>query len=191
MEHEARLGSILMNSPALRAILTGAQTLCLRDYYVGAGAVCQTVWNHLCGFDPLHGISDVDFVYFDDTDLSWEAEDEVVRRVTARFAHLPLRLDVKNQARVHLWYGSRFGADIPTYPSLECAIDTWPTTASAVGVRLEGEKLVVYAPFGPSDLMNRVIRPNKRQITREIYKAKCEKWKARWPELTVVPWEDA
>ena len=188
MDLKERLFEILMESPALREILTKSQSLGLRDYYVGAGAICQTVWNSQGGLSPLHGISDVDFVYFDDSDLSWEAEDAVVRRVDARFSHLPLRLDVKNQARVHLWYKSRFGADITPYPSLERAIDTWPTTATAVGARMEGDAFVVYAPFGLEDLFNRTIRANKAQITPEIYRAKCEKWLVRWPTLNVIEW---
>jgi len=188
MDPEERLFKILMESPALREILTGSRALGLRDYYVGAGAICQTVWNSQNGLPPLHGISDVDFVYFDDSDLSWEAEDEVVRRAAARFAHLPLRLDVKNQARVHLWYKSRFGADIPPYASLERAIDTWPTTATAVGARMEGEAFVVYAPFGLNDLFSQTVRANKAQITPEIYRAKCEKWLGRWPTLNIVEW---
>ena len=32
--------------------------------------------------------------------------------------------DVKNEARVHLWYEARFGAAIPPYQSAEAAIAT-------------------------------------------------------------------
>jgi hypothetical protein len=42
-------------------------------------------------------------------------------------------IDVKNEARVHLWYKSHFGYDIPPYHSVEEAMDSWPTTATAVG----------------------------------------------------------
>lgn len=188
MDLKERLLEILIESPALREVLTGSQALGLNNYYIGAGAICQTVWNSQNGLPPLHGISDVDFVYFDDSNLSWEAEDEIIRRVNACFAHLPLKMDVKNQARVHLWYKSRFGTDIAPYPSLERAIDAWPTTATAIGVRLEGEKFVVYEPFGLDDLFGQLIRANKVQIAPEDYRAKCEKWRVRWPTLNISQW---
>lgn len=189
-EQKRLLASILAQSPALSEILAEAPGLGLSDYYVGAGAIAQTVWNHLLNRPPLYGISDVDFVYFDPSDLGYAAEDAVIRRVKSRFQHLPLELDVKNQARVHLWYESRFGYPVPPYRSLEGAIDTWPATATAVGVRRAGAELTIYAPFGLDDLFGLVVRANKARITREIYEKKCAKWRAKWPELTIIPWED-
>lgn len=38
--------------------------------------------------------------------------------------------------------------------------------------------------------MNGVVRPNKKQITREIYDAKTMRWITVWPNLSVVSWED-
>ena len=39
-----------------------------------SGCVFQSVWNRLAGRDPAAGIRDYDVFYFDDTDLSAEAE---------------------------------------------------------------------------------------------------------------------
>jgi hypothetical protein len=39
--------------------------------------------------------------------------------------------DVKNEARVHLWYERRFGRHLEPYRSTGDAIATWPTTASS------------------------------------------------------------
>lgn len=181
------LSRILLAHPVLGEVLRRAPELGLAEYYVGAGCVCQSVWNDQEGLPPLHGISDVDFVYYD-RDLSYEKEDEVIRRVRSAFRDLAVELDVKNQARVHLWYRDHFGEDIAPYPSLEAAIDTWPTTATAVGVRLAGRELEIYAPFGLDDLFSRTVRANKAQITEEIYRSKWEKWQRRWTGLTVVPW---
>ncbi len=85
---------------------------------------------------------------------------------------------------------SRFGYDIEPYESLEHAIDSWPTTATAIGVRLgdDGE-YVVYAPYGLKDLLEGKIRANRKQITQEIYEKKAGVWKQKWPELEVIPWE--
>ena len=181
------LYEILSQSPVLFDVLEGAQTLGLEDYYIGAGCVCQTVWNFQNGLDLMHGISDIDFVYFDE-DLSYEAEDCVIKRVKQRFCALPVDIDVKNQARVHLWYKDHYGYDLKPYVSLEEAISTWPTTATSVGVRLQDCALTVCAPFGLNDLFGQIVRPNKTQITEETYREKCEKWKSKWNTLTFIPW---
>ena len=93
----------------------------------------QTVWNAAHGKPPGEDIDDHDLVYFDAGDLGEEAEHAVVTGAQEAVAGLPVRLDVKNQARVHLWYRQRFGYGIEPYRSTEAAIRTWPTTATAVG----------------------------------------------------------
>lgn len=178
---------ILSQNPALLEIMQNAPTLGLANYYIGAGCICQTVWNFQNGLDCLHGISDIDFVYFDD-DLSYEKEDRVIRQIDQRFSELPVRIDVKNQARVHLWYKEYYGYDLQPYASVEDAINTWPTTATAVGVRMQEGEFVVYAPFGLNDMFGQIVRPNKTQITAETYRSKCEKWRTRWPALEFIEW---
>lgn len=182
------LRELLKQSAVIEQVLQDAQALGLENYYIGAGCICQTVWNLQTGRDPLYGISDIDFAYFDSTDLSYAAEDRVVERVHRQFSGLPLALDVKNQARVHLWYRDHYGYDLMPYQTLEQAVDTWPTTATAVGVRLKGERFEVYAPFGLNDLFGQIVRPNRTQITEQTYRRKCAKWKLKWPSLTVLEW---
>lgn len=181
------LREVLQRSGTLWQVVEKSRDLGLSDYYIGAGCVAQTVWNLQNGNPSLWGIDDIDFVYFDE-DLSPEAEEAAAQAVRQRFGDCPLRFDVKNEARVHLWYQSRFGYEIAPYPSLERALDTWPTTATAVGVRLEGDTLRVYAPYGLGDLLSQTVRPNKVQITKEIYDRKVLRWTALWPTLTVIPW---
>jgi len=121
------------------------------------------------------GIKDVDLIYFDAEDLSAKAETDHESRLRDLFRRLPIKLDVKNEARVHLWYRERFGYAIRPYLSSADAIATFPTTATAVGVhRMRGE-FECCAPFGLDDLFGLVVRPNKRQITRAIYEAKVER----------------
>jgi hypothetical protein len=136
------------------------------------------------------GLKDVDLIYFDEEDLSFEAEASHERRLRDLFAHLPIKLDVKNEARVHLWYEDRFGYAIKPYSSSADAIATFPTTATAVGVRQVRSKLECCAPFGLDDLFGLVVRPNKRQITRAIYEAKVDRWRSIWARLTFLPWEE-
>ena len=97
-------------------------------------------------------------------------------------------VDVKNEARVHLWYERRFGRNLEPYRSTGDAIATWPTTASSVGVRYDGHTFVVCAPFGLADLISMVARANKTIVTRDVYEEKVARWAAQWPQLTVIPW---
>jgi hypothetical protein len=65
-----RLEEIIMSNKILNDVLTKATGLELQNYYIGAGCIAQTVWNHQMNFEPAHGISDIDFVYYDNSDLS-------------------------------------------------------------------------------------------------------------------------
>ena len=160
----------------------------LPDAWLVAGAIAQTVWNAKSGLPPEHGIRDMDIVYFDDTDLSAEAEAAEEARIRTLFSNIPVKADVKNEARVHLWYESRFGTAIPPYKSAEDAIATFPTTATAIGVRPGEGGLEVTAPFGLADLCAMAVRPNKAQVSADIYAAKVARWRELWPALDIRPW---
>jgi uncharacterized protein len=181
---------VLRANPAVAAILERVPALGLPEWYLGAGAVAQTVWNAAHGFPPGHAIKDYDVVYFDSADLGAAAEDAARRRVAAALADLGVPVDITNEARVHLWYQDRFGVPLAAYPSVEEAIATWPTTATAVGVRpAPGGGLTICAPFGLADLSGLVVRPNRVLVPEAVYRAKAERWKATWPRLTVLDWD--
>ena len=151
------------------------------------------------GNPPEEHIRDYDLVYFDGSDRSYEGEDSVIRRGTAMFEDLQVRVEIRNQARVHLWYQKHFGKPFVyldrsgkthgAYDSTEEAISSWPTTATSVGVRLEEGRFVVFAPFGTEDIPNMVVRPNKRGVPKEVYEEKAPRWASTWPRLKVLPWE--
>lgn len=186
--YEQQLNNLLQQNEVVWNALQLAEKISLPNWYIGAGCIAQTVWNHFHGFPLDQKISDIDFVYFDKSDLSYEKENEIIQIVKSEFSSLTIPVDVKNQARVHLWYKDHFGYDIKPYSSVEDAIRTWPTTATSVGVRLESGKLQLFAPFGLNDLFNLVVRANKKQITQEIYMSKVNKWKAHWLNLKVIEW---
>jgi hypothetical protein len=175
-------------NPVALAVLVEAERLELPSWYLGAGAVAQTVWNDLHGFEATHGIADYDLVYFDDSDLTASGEKAVEDRIAQALRRLAVRVDVTNEARVHLWYSERFGRPIPPYRSVEEAIGTWPTTASSIGVRYEAGRFVVCAPFGLSDLFEMIVRPNRALVDRTVYESKAERWRAIWPRLSIQPW---
>ena len=189
-DQENLLRAILARSPIVTAVVDRWPQIGLPDCWLVAGCLAQTVWNDSFGLPASHGISDIDLVYFDGGDLSEETEANHAARIRVLFADLGLWIDVKNEARVHLWYAEKFGTSLKPYVSTEDAITTFPTTATAVGVQLRSDGLRVFAPYGLSDLLGLIVRPNKKQITRPIYDAKVEKWRTRWPGLRVVPWDD-
>ena len=184
-----RLADGLRANEALWECLHRFPALNLPTWYLGAGCVAQTIWNLAHGKAPSADILDYDLVYYD-RDLSEEREYRVTREARELVADLHIELDVTNEARVHIWYPERFGYGIQPYQSTEDAIGTWPTTATAIGVRPSGRQLEVWAPFGTDDLFNLVVRPNRVQITAAIYDAKVIRWVARWPSLVALTWAE-
>jgi uncharacterized protein len=185
----AALRESLGRNAILREVLSRARTLGLPQWYVAAGGVAQTVWNVATGRPAHDGIKDYDLIYHDAADLSWDAEDAVIRAGHEVFGDLPTTVEIRNQARVHLWYEGRFGLPCAALRSSEAAIDTFPATATCVGVRLEDDGgMRVYAPHGLSDVLNLIVRPNPVLAPRHIYERKVERWRRHWPELTVLPW---
>ena len=174
----------LRRNPAVAAILDGFAEIDLPDCWLVAGVISQTLWNLAHDRPPDADILDIDLIYCDPTDLSAEAEAAHEARLRARFPLI--KLDVKNQARVHFWYPARFGREITQYQSSAEAIATFPTTATAVGIRVTGAGHEVCAPFGLMDLQAGVVRPNKAIVSRAVYEAKAARWKQCWPRLEVV-----
>ncbi|OIK02881.1 nucleotidyltransferase family protein [Streptomyces monashensis] len=183
------LRSVLSRNEILTDVMARAATLELPGWYVTAGCLFQTVWNVATGRPPANGIKDYDVFYFDDADLSWEGEDAVIKAGQAVFAGLPVEVEIRNEARVHLWYEQKFGVPCPPHVSTESAIDCFAATTCCLGVRLEPEGgWRVYAPHGLSDVFNLVVRPNPVLAPRAVYETKAVRWKSEWPELTVLPW---
>jgi hypothetical protein len=140
----------------------------------------------LTGRAPGHGIKDYDLAYFDGSDLSYEAEDVVIRRVAEAFDE-PLRsmVEVRNQARVHLWFEAKSGE---TYTPLCCtaaALECFTSATFAIGVRLEADdRLHIEAPFGLEDLFALRLRPNPRRHRLHFRRTAAAALR-RWPELLI------
>lgn len=184
------LEDIIMSSEIINIVIKRANQLNIDNYYIGAGCITQTIWNYLSDYPLDYGIKDIDFIYFDNVNIDFESENRVIMQVKQIYSDLRIEMDVKNQARVHLWYKDHFGYSIEPYTSIESAINTWPTTATAIGVRMNiNNEFKVYAPFGLNDLFGKIVRANKAQITRQIYEKKVSSWLSKWSDLIVIPWE--
>jgi uncharacterized protein len=185
---EARLEAILRGAPSLMQVLTAARDLDLPDWLLLSGAVYQRVFNHLTGRDCDYGVKDYDLAYFDAADISYEAEDVVIRRAAAAFEP-PLRelVEVRNQARVHVWFEGKFGEPYTPLSSSAEALRRFVSPTNAVGVRLEpDDHLTIAAPFGLEDLFALRLRPNPVRKTGGFGRTAAA-MKARWPELSVEP----
>lgn len=188
-DHTNELRLIVMKNFNIARILETTPDLNLKNWYLGGGCIAETVWNHLHGFDPTAHIKDYDLVYFDDSDLSGEMEDRMATKCNGRFSDLNITIDVKNEARVHLWYHDSFGKEILPYSSAEDAISNWPSTATSVGIRTSHSgEFEIYVPFGLDDLFEMIVRPNKRQVPRRVYEEKARRWVKMWPRLRVIQW---
>lgn len=183
---EARLTEVLVNTPGLMRVLTTARDLDLPDWLVFSGAIYQPVWNQLTGRALEHGLKDYDLAYFDGSNLSYEAEDMVIRRVAAAFGgRLRDMVEVRNQARVHLWFERHFGEAYALLKHSAEALTRFTAPAFAVGARLEADGgLSIFAPFGFDDLFALRLRPNPVRPSPAFART-AQNAKRRWPEVTV------
>jgi hypothetical protein len=190
---EERFLGIVLADETVRGVLDRAPELGMGDWWLTAGVLFQTVWNSLTGRPPGTGIRDADLFYFD-ADTSWEAEDAVIRAGADLFADLPVPVEIRNEARVHLWYADHFGAPGPAaFRSTTEAIDGFAARCCSFGLTVgEDGGPRVYAPYGYDDLFDLVVRPNPRSpAPRHVYEGKAQRWVEHWPELTVLPWDAA
>jgi hypothetical protein len=158
------------------------------DWRVFSGAVYQTVWNHLTGRDLDYGIKDYDLGYFDGSDLSYEAEDVWIRLAAKTFkAPFCDRVEVRNQARVHIWFPDHFNEPYDPLTSTDEALTRFVAPTYAVGVRLEADdQISVAAPLGLDDLFSMTIRPNPLRGLSPGFERTVISARNRWPELTVA-----
>jgi uncharacterized protein len=191
MQHSDRdrFERIIRADPTLMRLLVRLRELRLPQWRVVAGCLYQTVWNHLTDRPRGTGIQDYDLIYFDPGDLSWQAEDAVIRRAAAATQDMPAPMQARNQARVHLWFERRFGAPYPPLSSADESLLRYASVVHAVGVRLnDHDTLDVAAPFGLDDVFAMVIRPNYALDNAVSHTRKAERARLIWPEVTVIPW---
>ena len=183
---EARFLALALKNPINVAIIDELHRLALPDAWLVAGCLAQTVWNVLTGRVIDHGISDYDAFYFD-PDISWEAEDAVIRTLHGRLGHLGAKIEIRNQARVHLWYPGKHGLPYPPLMRATDGIDRFLTQNTQIGVRRADDGHQVYAPHGFDDVERLIVRPNPAlNFSTANYAAKADRWKRLWPELTVI-----
>lgn len=186
----AVLAAMILSNPVLMEVLRGLRAEALPDGLLVAGAIYNMVWNRLTNRPDLAGVNDIDVFYFDPSDTGYDAEDRVIRRFDARFAALPLPVQVRNQARVHLWFPEKFGIAFAPLTSSAEMLGRYASKTHAVASRLEADDtLTILAPFGLDDIFSFRITPNRVLDNRPAHEAKGARAKSVWPEITVVDWD--
>lgn len=188
-EQVGALRAIVRGDPDLSALLALIRGEGLPDAWLVSGAIYQTVWNLLTGGPRRTGIRDYDVIYFDGADLGFEAEDATIRRVSSAAAPLGLPLEIRNQARVHLWFRSRFGFAAPPLVNSAESLTRYASTTHAVACRLSAEGDVeILAPYGLRDIFAMHVRANRLLPNQRTHDEKAERCRAVWPELTIERW---
>lgn len=182
MEADAFVAALRAN-PAIPAVLARLPPLGVADVWLTGGCLAQSWWNIAAGRDPQANIRDYDVFYWD-ADTSWEAEDAVIRRAAALFAPTGPPVELRNQARVHLWFADHFDAPCPPLPDARSGIDRFLFPAIRLGLSPDG---TLYAPDGLTDTLAGHLRPDPAMPRIEQAAPKAHDYRARFPELTLAP----
>ena len=172
-----------LQDPVNAALLERLPALSLPQAHLTAGCLFQAWWNRRAGRPVGWGVKDYDLFYFDDRDLSWDAEDAVIRRVQAAVGDLGATVEVRNQARVHLWYPDRFGAPYPQLRSARDGIDRFLVACTCIGIAVATGEL--HAPHGLEEMQAGILRPNPLTGQPQLFARKAADYRARWPFLTI------
>lgn len=176
--------TLTLENPFNAELLRRLLLLDFPDCQLTASCLFQTIWNHLSQNHPTYGIKDYDIFYYDASDLSWEAEDRIIKRLAEATADLPISVEIKNQARVHIWYKERFGGDYPLLHSARDGIDRYLISCTCVGIGIQNSDL--YAPNGLNELLSGTLRINPLNPQPDLFLQKAESYKLRWPWLEIA-----
>jgi hypothetical protein len=188
-ELERRFIDLALANPVNRTILERLPDLGAPDLWLVAGSIYQAVWNAHAGRPPGENVKDYDIFYCDPADLSWAAEDMVIKRADALFADLGVAHEVRNQARVHLWYEEKFGEPGVALGSSRDGIDRFLVACTCVGLKPGVGGPELYAPHGLADLFAGRLKPNPLTPSAN-FRAKAESYRSRWPWLELADARD-
>lgn len=182
MELLAKLQSLIGADSQRMHVHRLVRELDLPDCWVAAGFVRSCVWDYLHQRSPSPLPHDIDVIWYDPLKATQECDVMLETMLKAR--DCTLDWSVKNQARMHVR-----NADLP-YLTASDAMRYWPETATAVGVRLNGQgDIEVSAPFGLKDLFVLIVRPTARFLVgkQAVYvdRIQSKNWQVTWPELSI------
>ncbi len=170
---------LIQKDAGMMRILARAERLGLPDWIIGAGFVRNKVWNHLHSIQSEGNAgTDIDLIYFDRDAADWEADAALSRDLSEETG---ITWEIKNQAYMHVHNG------FPPFQSAADGMAHWVETATAIGVRLDRDRISLIAPHGIHDLVHLKIRktPGFPDSARMEERVVTKKWMERWPKLTL------
>jgi hypothetical protein len=169
-----------------RRILERLPILGLPQTCLVAGCVWQPYLNHRSGHGLADQINDYDVFYYERSDLSFDAEDRAIKRAAVLFQDIDAVIELRNQARIHLWYPDRFGVACPEMTSAADAIGRFPVLGTCLGLTSGRDGgVMAIAPYGWGDLLNGILRPNPDCVDPSAFARKALSYRQRWPWLRV------
>lgn len=184
---EGRLVQIIKKSPNIMTILETCRECKMPDWRLVSGAIYGTIFNHLTRRPLDYGIKDYDIAYFD-KDTSYDAEDVWIRKIANELPqNLKELAEVRNQARVHIWFKNKFGTDYAPLNNTDESLNRYLCHAHAIAIRLEdNDEISIHAPFGLKDIFNMVLRHNEARGAYDKFLEKSYSIKERWREVTIL-----
>ncbi|WP_066051925.1 nucleotidyltransferase family protein [Robertmurraya korlensis] len=175
LNSEEDICKLIQEDEKMMNVLRAAKSLELPDWWICAGFVRSKIWDTLHHFKDRTDTPDVDVIYYDQENI------DKLKRI---FPNIPW--SVKNEARMHL------KNNLPPYSSSVDAISKFPETATALGVKLDGnDKVILTAPCGIKDVINLEVRPTlfftESKDRAAIYEERIHKknWKSIWHKVKV------
>lgn len=179
--YEKQLIEIIKQDTYIVSILETVEKLKVNDAWVCAGLIRNKVWDSL--HNTITPINDIDVIYFDTADISWEMEKQLEAELKVLFPNQPW--SVKNQARMHLKSG------FDPFTSSSAGVAHFPETPTAVAVRLCNNDFEIMAPYGIKDLFEMKVKPTpfyqKNSEFHSIYveRLKDKEWDKIWRNLSI------
>lgn len=190
-EQRCALIEIIKSYPEVMSVFERARDLQLPEHWIVSGAIYNNVWNYLTERPVMTGVKDIDIFYFENNDLSYEAEDLIIKQADGIFAQQNPPVEVRNQARVHLWYEKHFGHEYKALKSAAEGIDRFASITHSVGMRLlDNDQFEVYAPYGLNEIFCFRLSPNYLLPNKKTHLEKGARQLKHWPELELIPWDE-
>ncbi|MFA0483802.1 nucleotidyltransferase family protein [Vibrio sp. 10N.222.55.B11] len=174
-----RIVTLIKQDPLRMKVLDCVAQLDLPQCYVAAGFVRNLVWDHQHGYASPTPFNDIDVIYFDPIDTSYESDLRYEAQLKQRLPEL--NWQVRNQAYMHTR-----NRDERYQGSLD-AMSYWPEKETAVAVKqsLNGD-IECISSFGLESLFDLQITPNPKR-NRDIFdqRVQSKNWLTQWSKLTI------
>lgn len=181
IDYNQRFLRIIQEDKEIMSYLHTVEKLQLDDTWICAGILRNKIWDTLS--KKSTAINDIDIIYFDSTDTSWNAEKVIEEKLKNSLPNKPW--SVKNQARMHLKSGFK------PFESSYDGVAHFPETPTAIATRIFNGELEIMAPYGLSDLFEMRVKPTphyeKDMGYHNIYvdRVQSKHWKETWEELII------